>query len=63
MKVGDLVVQSKALYGNDNVMYGVIVDIRANGQMAFIRWTDGTTALLDDTWFKVVSNDRDNKKT
>ena len=63
MKVGDLVVQSPPWYGNDDVMYGVIIDIRANGQMAFIQWTDGTTALLDDTWFKIVSNDRDNKKT
>ena len=63
MKAGDLVVQSEGWYGNDDVKYGVIVDIRANGQLAFIRWTDGTTALLDDTWFKIVSNDRDNKKT
>lgn len=63
MEIGDLVVQSPPWYGNDDVMYGVIIDIRANGQMAFIQWTDGTTALLDDTWFKIVSNDRDNKKT
>ena len=63
MEIGDLVVQSPPWYGNDDVMYGVIIDIRANGQMAFIRWTDGTTGLLDDAWFKIVSNDRDNKKT
>ena len=63
MKIGDLVVQREVWYGNDGIMYGVIVDLRGNGQLAFIRWTDGTTALLDDTWFKIVSNDRDNKKT
>ena len=64
MEIGDLVVSSR-LYGYDydNVKYGVIIDIKANGQLAFIRWTDGTTALLDDTWFKIISNDRDNKKT
>ena len=63
MEIGDLVVQREVWYGNDAIMYGVIVDLRANGQLAFIRWADGTTGLLDETWFKIVSNDRDNKKT
>ena len=63
MEIGDLVVQREVWYGNDDVKYGVIIDIKANGQLAFIQWTDGTTALLDDTWFKIISNDRDNKKT
>ena len=63
MEIGDLVVQREVWYGNDAIMYGVIVDLRGNGQLAFIRWTDGTTALLDDTWFKVFSYDRVNKIT
>ena len=63
MEIGDLVVQREVWYGNDAIMYGVIIDIRANGQLAFIRWTDGTTGLLDDAWFEIVSNNRDNKKT
>jgi hypothetical protein len=50
-------------YGYDDVKYGVIIEIRAEGQLAFIQWTDGTTGLLDDAWFKVISNDRDDKKT
>ena len=62
MEIGDLVVSS-VWYGYDALKYGVIIDIRANGQLAFIRWTDGTTGLLDDAWFEIVSNDRDNKKT
>jgi len=62
VEIGDLVVSS-VWYGYDDLKYGVIIDIRANGQLAFIRWTDGTTGLLDDAWFRVISNDRDNKKT
>ena len=63
MEIGDLVVQREVWYGNDDVKYGVIVDLRGNGQLAFIQWTDGTTGLLDDAWFTIVSNDRDHKKT
>ena len=62
MEIGDLVVSSM-WYGYDDVKYGVILDIRAGGQLAFIQWTDGTTGLLDDAWFRVISNDRDHKKT
>ena len=62
MEIGDLVVSSM-WYGYDEVKYGVIIDIRAEGQLALIQWTDGTTGLLDDAWFKVISNDRDDKKT
>jgi len=62
VKVGDLVVSSMWM-GYDDVKYGVITDIRAGGHLAFIHWMDGTTGLLDDAWFKVISNDRDNKKT
>ena len=61
MKVGDLVMA--AWHGCDDVKYGVITDIRAGGYLAFIHWMDGTTGLLDDCWFKVISNDRDDKKT
>ena len=64
MKIGDLVESSRLYdYDYDNVKYGVIIDIKANGQLAFIQWTDGTTGLLDNAWFKIISNDRDNKKT
>ena len=64
MKIGDLVKSSRLYdYDYDDVKYGVIIDIKANGQLAFIQWTDGTTGLLDDAWFKVISNDRDDKKT
>lgn len=61
MKVGDLVMAS--WYECDDVKYGVITDIRADGYLARIHWMDGTIGLLDDSWFKVISNDRDNKKT
>ena len=61
MKVGDLVMA--AWYGCDDMKYGVITDIRAGGCLAFIYWMDGTTSLLDDNYFEVISNDRDNKKT
>ena len=62
MEIGDLV-ESTIWHGDFERKYGVIIDIRANGQLAFIQWTDGTTGLLDDAWFPIVSNDRDNKKT
>lgn len=62
MKIGDLV-ETKIILDGEKPKYGIITDIRAGGYLAFIHWMDGTTGLLDDSWFKVISTDRDNKKT
>jgi len=58
MQIGDLV-KSYPWAGQMKRKYGVITDIQAQGFMASIQWTDGTTAMLSCNWFEIISTARD----
>ena len=54
MQIGDLV-RSFPWAGQMKRKYGIITDIQAQGFMASIQWTDGTTAMLSANWFEIIT--------